>query len=91
MSNFSKVGSSYVLKNLDIGITSLDSVLHINNSGNVSNLPICRDYINNLDNDSYNKDSILTFGSLEEYSKLNGSHSYFGEYGSSWNLSLTAM
>lgn len=87
MSNFSKVGSSYVLKNLDIGITSLDSVLHINNSGNISNLPICRDYLASKSIDNYNKDSLLTFGSISDFSDLNGTHSYFGEYGSNWNLS----
>lgn len=87
MPNFTKVGSQYVLSNLDIKVPSLDSVMIVNKNKDISSLPICRDYINNLDNDSYNKDSILTFGSLGEYAKLNGSHSYYGLYNGSWNLS----
>lgn len=64
-----------------------DKIAHFNTNGNLSTLPICRDYLTAFHKDNYPEDSILTFGSMIEYGKLVGKHSYFGLYPDNWYAS----
>lgn len=83
--NFTKVGSQYALSNLDIKVPQTDSILHLNSSGNITGMPICRDWLTAF-HDGTQDDTLLTFGSMKEYGVIAGSTSVFGEYTQKWKL-----